>query len=414
MAKDEKKIEAAAPEVEETVTPEAAVSETPEAEVPAVTEPAAEAVDEVAAKLAEVGVTDVAVTTAVKELGVETAADFADVDKSDLVAAGLKPVQANKLIKGVSAKPAAATDAAAPIVAATFDGILPSVLDDENWLTSLRAGGVLKIGTPTVTAAIRAALANKVGLYEIPNKLVDAMEAYADENDDPVGETFFALRDQITQNTYGDIFAAIPGLKGSFITEGRKKDLFKRIDSRLWSAIGDSFFQLKAWQEAWLQGAGNPAVLMMGFLSGGSGAALPPGMMAPPDTGALRDAGDDINDAINRVFSGTGAVTASALAFRSNEIRKALENPQLPAMIGTANREQMLKKLGVGVTASYARLETNIVKYVLSFIEAKNIAAGDEEVRYFSALYMLGTQIDWNQLGITTGSAGIPRVGGHL
>ncbi|MFV0485482.1 MAG: hypothetical protein ACK5MU_04650 [Candidatus Saccharimonadales bacterium] len=127
---------------------------------------------------------------------------------------------------------------------------------------------------------------------------------------------------------------------------------------------------------------------------------MPPGMMAPPDTGALRDSGDDINNAINRVFAGTGVQIAAALAYEAGEIRKTIENPRLPGMIGVANRDQMLKKLRVGVSSNYARLETNLVKYVLSFMNIDSISAGDEEVRYFSALWTLGNQIDWNQLGV--------------
>jgi hypothetical protein len=314
----------------------------------------------------------------------------------------------------VTAKQVVAAFAPAPasttfVSAETFGTVLPSVPDDASWLTALRAGGVLKVEQSTVISAVRAALAQQAGLFNLPAKLVAAMEAYTDETEEQVPVEFFKLREQLVQDSYGDLFEAIPGLNGKFVSDARKKELLSRIDSDLWPEIISFHGQLKNWQESWMQGAANP-MMLMAMMAGGRG-AMPPGMMAPPDTAALRDAAEAVNDKLNRIFRGTGVQIAAALAYKANRIKETLQQPGLPVMIGAANREQMLKKLGVAVDATYPRLEQNVTQFVLGIMAVQDQPAGEDELRYFGALFMLGGQIAWEKLGGPTSAskAGIGR-----
>ena len=338
-------------------------------------------------KLKEVGVSDESVVEAVLGLGVENLADFAELSRSDLIAVGLNAVQANKLIKS-GGEPSYAV-----AVNVGVDSVLPNIPDDNSWLEALKIGGVLKPDQSTVIAAIRATLAEKAGLFAIPTKLLTEMERFADENDEPVDPIFFKVREQLVRRTYADIFEALPGLDGSFITEARKQKLFGRMRTALWPTVIASHTQLKNWQDTWMQGAANPAVVMMAM----AGGTMSAGLIAPPDTGVLRDCGEDIRKAVNAAFKGTGSQVASALAYDASQIHKILENPNLPQLLGTQTREQMLKILGISVTANYVRQEQNIVKYVLSFLQAQEISA-EGETAYFSALAMLGNQIDWGAI----------------
>lgn len=301
-----------------------------------------------------------------------------------------------KLREVISVAPATAT-----AVAFGASDILPTVPTDESWLSALRAGGILKIEQSTVISAVRAALAHRAGLFDIPDMLAKRMEAFADENAESVPTEFFQLRKQLTRRSYAEIFAAIEGLDGSFVTEARKNTLFLRIDANLWPSMVSFYGQLKSWIESWQQGAANPAMMMNAIMAmaGGGAGSMPPGMMQPPDTGALRDAADAFADDINKVFAGTGVQVASALAFDASRIKETLENPKLPSLIGAANRDQMLRQLGVEVSATYPRMETNLTKFVLGVMKVKDLAAGNEELQYFSSLYMLGSQIPWDQLG---------------
>jgi hypothetical protein len=278
--------------------------------------------------------------------------------------------------------------------------MLPSVPADESWLTALRAGGILKVDQSTVISAIRVALADRVNLYDIPELLAKKMESFADDNTEPVPDEFFKIRKQLTRRNYAEIFEAIEGLDGSFVTDGRKNQLLSRINASLWPAIITFHTQLKAWVDSWQQGAANPALLMnaMMTIAGGGAGAMPPGMMSPPDTGALRDNALAFNDELNKVFAGTGIQIAGALAVDAARIKVLLENTRLPALIGAVNRDQMLRSLGVEVSATYPRMEMNLTRYVLSILHLKDLPAGNEELQFFSSLYMLGAQIPWDQL----------------
>ena len=68
-------------------------------------------------------------------------------------------------------------------------------------------------------------------------------------------------------------------------------------------------------------------------------------------------------------------------------------------MVGVKNRELMLKKIGANVSSNYVRLEQNLVKYVLGFVKHDTITS-DAEVDYFVALWQLGSQINWSELGV--------------
>ncbi|MEI6352823.1 MAG: hypothetical protein WCO35_02720 [Candidatus Nomurabacteria bacterium] len=278
------------------------------------------------------------------------------------------------------------------------DNILPKVPNDESWLKALCAGGVMKVDESTVIAAIRAALASQVGLYSVPEKLAKKIEDYADTNEDPVPTEFFKIRKQLTKRSYAEIFDAIDGMDGNFVSEARKKAFLGKINSNLWPAITDFYSQLKNWAETWQQGAANPAMMMSAMAMMMNGGGKMPGMMAPPETGALRDEADALNNSINKVFSGVGVQISAALAYEASKIKESLENPKIPALMGVANRDQMLKMLSADVPATYARLETNITRFVLGVIKIKDVSVGEEEQQYFSSLYMLGSQIPWDKL----------------
>lgn len=366
--------------------------------------------DAVTTRLTELGVEPTVIEKIRTDLGATSVDDLAGLNESDLVGAGMKALPARNLVAKLRK---AAAEAAAPAASAvstmSFEGVLPAVPDDTSWLAALRAGGVLKVDQSTVISAVRAGLAHRVGLFEVPDLLVAEMERFSDANEEQVDPEFFKLRKMLTRKSYGDIFEAIEGLEGSYVTEGRKKELFSRLDGKLWPAIISFNGALKAWQEAWMQGAANPAIMMSAIFaaSGTGGGAMPPGMMQPPDTGVLRDNAAAVADAVNRVFAGTGVQIAAALAYEASRIKETLTNPRLPALIGAANRDQMLRQLGVAVSATYPRLEMNLTKFVLAVLQAQDQPAGNEELQYFGAMYMLGSQIPWEQLGSTGKPSGI-------
>lgn len=373
---------------------------------------------ELDAKLAQYGATP-EVIQVVRTLGVETLDDLTYIKAEELQSAGMKLIQARKLLDELTAKkpaeqPAqqpAMTPQQAPTTVVSMESILPSLPSDDNWLSVLKTGGVLKVDQATYVAAVRAALAERTQIYKVPQKLSEALEQYALETDEPVSPEFYKLFKQLTRRNYADLFAAIDSVDGNFVSEKRKKVLIERINTHLWPAIAESFRQLDAWSKAW--GGGFNLGLTIANHLGGGNMMLPPGVNQVPDVSPLRDAGDDIRNALNKALAGTGSVVASAMAYDYQQIKAILQDSSLPAKVGAANREQMYKKLGLSISTSMIRSEANIVRYIMSFVNADNITA-DAEVGYYSALYTLGAQIGWKTLGITTDvdDSGLTTLGG--
>lgn len=368
----------------------------------------------VATKLKILCVDGAVVAKITGDLGVETEADLLLLSETDLTTAGMKPIPAKRLLASLKEKPAAAAAAEAASMASvntmSFD-VLPAVPAEESWLQALRTGGVLKVDQSTVISAIRVALAHRVGLYGIPKKLADLMEEFADLNEEQVDTSFFKIRKELTRRNYAEVFEAIEGMDGSYVTEARKKKLLERVDANLWQSIATFNSLLQAWQDAYMKGAANPAMMMQAIMMATGGARMGPGIVQQiPETGGLRDAADAVADSVNRVFAGTGVQIAAAMGYEAKQIKDTLSDPRLPGLVGVANREQMLKKLDVAVPATYQRLETNLTRFVLAIMQVKDQAAGNEELIYFGSLAMLGSQIPWeDQLNVGLNGRRRPR-----
>lgn len=362
-------------------------------------------------RLIELGFTEEQAAKLAAE-GVKEDADMQTLSGDDIKSlTGCGLITARKI--AASFKPAVATpapEATMTSMSASFD-VLPQVQSDEAWLSALKVGGVLKFSRETVSGTVSAAFASRVGLYTLPEKIAEAMERQAQTLEDPVGQEFYDMQNMLTRHNYSEIFAAMPGVDGRFATKTRKDALIHRMNERLWGSLISFQQQLKQWMESWQQGMANPAAMMGAFAAMASGATMPPGMMQPPPTEVLRDAADGVVNDINYVFAGTGIPVAMALAYDAQQIRKVLENPTLPAQVGAANREQMLRMLNVAVSSDYPRLEKNLKQFALGVIELQNVTAGQTELQYVVALFQLGSQIPWDKLG-GAGDSGRAGIGG--
>ena len=276
-------------------------------------------------------------------------------------------------------------------------GILPAIPDDASLLAQLKASTTLKVSQPVVILAARAAIADRCGYYQLPVRLIERMEQYAESLEETVGEDFYKLRKLISQRNYAEIYEGLPGIDGTFVSQKRRDAFLHRLDTLLWPALLSFQKQLKAWGESWQQGMMNPAATMAILFGGANGQTLPPGMLQPPPTDALRDAADTVNMQINKVFAGVGVPVAMALGYDALKIKEVLDNPDLPAQVGATNRDQMLKMLEVVVSPDYSRLEDNVVRYLLAVMRYPSVSA-DSELSFLTALTMLGGQIPWDKL----------------
>lgn len=359
-------------------------------------------IDALTAKVIEAG-GNKAVVTKLKEMGVNDVEDLTLLEVKELVEAGFNLVQARRLKKDMSAaveaaaKPAATTQP--QFVATDLSGLLPAIPDEGSWLEALKAGGALKISDVTYISGIRAAFADRFKLKNVPKELLKKMLDFAEANGEPVSEEYYEIEALLTERRYAQIFAALKGPKSGSVTADRRNQFLERVNAEMWPAIFAFWKELDAHVEM-ARTSYDPGMflaLVTGFASGGS---VPTMATALPPTDGVHDAADSLRDAINRVFRGVGTLVASAMAYDASETSKKLANPRLPAMIGAANYEQMLKMLGVSVSANYVRQEQNMVQFVLSAVKLDE-AVGDEQ-RYLMALWQLGRRIDWGQLGMPT------------
>lgn len=277
--------------------------------------------------------------------------------------------------------------------------VLPSIPDDSSFVEMLKVGGVLKVGITEILSAVKSALADRVGLYDLPSVIKNAMEKQAETLDEPCPKEYYEIRKMVLRKSYSDILSALDIEGGSsFITDSNKTKFLKKLNDLLWQVIYDFHSATIAWNKSWMETAGNPAALATAMASAVSGGGMPAGMMQPPETASLKDSAEAAIQTINKVFAGFGIPLARALAYEAHKVKEILENPQLPALIGVMNRDQMLKTLGVSVAGDYPRLERNIVQYIVALLEYPKVSQDQSEIGYLTAMIQLGNSIPWDKL----------------
>jgi len=275
---------------------------------------------------------------------------------------------------------------------------LPKIPDSKSFLEMLRTGGVLKVDVIEVLSAIKAAFGKKVGLYKIAENILDLMEKHSLELEQPCGDAFYKTQKLLTRNKYGDVLTIL-NLDGKYVSEGRKKEFFARLDSRLWNALRDFNQQLTSWNQSWMAGASSPHFVMLAMSAQQTGTPLPAGMMAPPDTSMLHTQAESFVNEINRIFAGPGIPIARALAYEATNIVEIIEDPTLPAQVGATNKDEMLKKIGILVGSDIVRAEQAVSKYALAIMSLDKVSP-DMELIYLMQMFQLGSGIPWDKLGI--------------
>jgi hypothetical protein len=276
--------------------------------------------------------------------------------------------------------------------------ILPTVPNEESFLEMLRTGGVLKVDVTEVISAIKAGFYKQIGIYDLVKKLSAKMDDFAKKQEEPNQPIYYELEKLLTEKQYGDILSAL-GVPGKFVNESRKTEFFVKLDAKLWTALKSFHNQLVAWQDTWIKSFSNPAMFSMTLAAQQSGSPMPAGMMSPPQTTVLEAAAEEVINEINRIFAGNGIPIARALAYDATRIIGILENKDLPAQIGAANKDQMIKELGISVGAEIIRMEKSLTQYALSIMSLAKVNAGKDQIAYLSAMLELGMSIPWDKLG---------------
>ncbi len=277
--------------------------------------------------------------------------------------------------------------------------MLPSLPDEASFLASLQVGGVLKVDVAEVVATVKAVFASRIGLFGVPDKIREKMEAFAQKQEEPCGEEYYHIERMLTEKRYGDVLAVL-NLTTKFVSEGKKKEFLEKAKTKLWPALIAFNAQLIGWQKSWMDGVANPGMVMIALAAEKSGAQMPPNIMTPPDTAMIHAAAEAVADDINRIFAGPGIPIARALGYDATRIMGILANEKIPAQMGLTTKEQMLKDLGINVGSDLVRMEQAVVRYVLAIMELKKVPQEDEAV-YLSSMVQLSTTIPWDQFSGT-------------
>jgi hypothetical protein len=117
----------------------------------------------------------------------------------------------------------------------TFDAVLPNVPDDESFIIALKTGGELKVNPTSVLSAIKAAIADKLGFFNLPKSIKEKMEKFAESIDEPVNPEFFKLQKLVTTRNYADVLNAL-GVEGQFMNDARQNAFLKKLDVK-WNGV---------------------------------------------------------------------------------------------------------------------------------------------------------------------------------
>jgi len=284
--------------------------------------------------------------------------------------------------------------------------MLPEKIGDQALLEALRAGGILKIETPIITAALRVLLADDAGYFDVPAKLLAAMDDRADNLSEPVGEQYYKVRAVVVQNTadYAELFQMIEGFNGEFASPERKRALLDKMRRHLWRAIENAFHILDDWRDSMRDSISDPALLQAFLVNQQPGATDQLGMnplklFTPPNADRVRDAVATLSNALNKSFAGTAIQITAALAYDAIRIKGLFDIKDLPKLAGFANPDEMRLGLGISASPEVIRTEEYLTRFVQGLLAFPEVDDDKAAMNYLNDLWTVGNQIDWDSLG---------------
>ncbi len=302
-----------------------------------------------------------------------------------------------------------------PSVGTDFTTLLPSLPDDQSFLSALVDIDPLKVDEMVAVAGVRGMLAFDLGLDGIPKRVMQEVEAYAVTQGDQCPPIFYEVRRMLRRRAHADVLDAIklPG-GGKVGSDGimdaeHQKQLVARMRP-LVSGMHQFHTMVNGWMEAYAQASGNPLLLQQAigqiFMGGKMGAmGMNPAVMAAmqeqPDIQPIIDAALAFNTEANRAFAGVYAHTAKGMAADYLMYTGLLQRPELPAAMGAANHRDMMKsKLKATIPPMYRQIEQQLSKYMLAMFRLGKVGPVDEDqsLGLIVALYRTGKLMNWDEV----------------
>ncbi len=371
---------------------------------------------ELAAKLADLGDPDELVEyftdgTVTLDLLIQLFGASADKLMQAKLEQGLKKInQALEAAKPAPADPAPAPTAAAP-GAAPAAGTAPaanimllSAPGDDDLLRALKLGGRPEFEPENIAAVIRAAVAQRGGLFALPNTLVKAIRDEARAQRKPNPPILIQVRREL--NRRSDVAAIFADLlpeeqsATAYVTADDKKECLAALDS-MWPAFIGYQKRLRAFRAEAFQTMMTGG--LMANMAGGNAMMAMQGldpailMGATLATDTYVDDSEGMIEALNGVFMDQGLYASRVLGAESARLLKILKMPGLVTAVGATNFDDMLRKLGIGVTSDVVRAQNNLVAWAVNVIDLPNKDSASLPGVLLS-LCNLGEQIPWDRL----------------
>lgn len=359
--------------------------------------------DELRQVFLNLGVKEDEVDPAIERLGISQVSDLAYFDKEEAFEkAGITSMLAQrKLVEEATRIKSEQIEAAKAITEVELNlSMLAADIDEEKWMEDLRQQGIIKFEQPTYIAGIKAVLAANMGVFNSVEKLAQMVDEYSVKNAIPSPSLYYTLQDIITRRQYGLVFAASENNRVNgvpiYATTDDMNQLMKKIMSDFVPSILEAARLVVSWHDD-LAAQKTTDFFMEKTMQGQQTAQS----TSYPSPAALYDAAVNMRMSINRTFSGNGIQKALAIYNEYTEFVKVLNDGDLPKSVGALDKDNVLNMLGFDANAAAVRSERYIVKFVISIMDAENLAK-DNEVLFFRELHDLVRQIDWSAL---TGNA---------
>lgn len=336
--------------------------------------------------------------------------------------AGLKVPTAlvNKAIRGIrnapapapAAAPAPAPAAMAPTVRAA-EVMLVSAPGDDDLLKALKLGGRPEFEPVNVAAVVRAAVARRNGVFDLPERLVDAIRNESRKQRKPNPPILIQVRRELAKRSnvaaiFADLFPEEGKGGSAYVSEKDKTETLKALDG-IWPALIAFQGRLRAFRMEAMTAAmtaGMATQMSGGF--GFSAMGLDPSMLMGVnlDTSSYVDDVEGIIDALNGVFMDQGLYASRVLAEEGARLTGILKMDGLVSAVGCTNYEDMLRELRIGVTADVIRGQTDLATWLINVVTLQEKDSASLP-GVLLALCMLGDRIPWEKL--SAGSVHLER-----
>lgn len=326
---------------------------------------------------------------------------------SALRTAGVAPPNARlaiKKLRGLTVPATTASAVVAPAMVAPAEpqqSLLEMLPDDQAILAAFKSGGVLEVQKAQVVVAGRCLLAQQMGVFGADRKLLTLINDYYTTRVKRRNPTiYWELRKAVTRKRYASLFQAMdmPGA-GELVTVSAQRKFWARMQESFVPKLVRVQETLTAWYEAWERKASMNVGLVVGnaLASAAGGIGAGPGTRIPPINNIVA-AVETMIDGINECFAGEFEAVGIALGHDAVRIRNLIDNADLYAHIGAAERREFMELIGIKAGSDVVMMESAFANWLHNALRIPSMPP--------TGMRTAGTLAEIQELGAALGEEG--------